>query len=114
MTLPRYKDIINLVKKGSTQEAKEKILELREAVLELQEENLELKEKLSMLKTQLQKECNMTFDGDFYWIGEGKKKEGPFCPKCFENRGLIKRIREQGIGLWCYECSTLYGGSAQK
>ncbi len=38
MALPRYKEIVELVKKGATLEAQEKIIELREAALELQEE----------------------------------------------------------------------------
>ena len=43
MALPRYKDIVELIKKGSTIEAEEQILALRKAALELQEENLDLK-----------------------------------------------------------------------
>lgn len=37
---PNYKDIIELIKKGSTIEAQEKIMELREGALALQEENI--------------------------------------------------------------------------
>ena len=40
--IPKYKDIIDLVKKGSTIEAQEKIMQLREAAMELKEENLTL------------------------------------------------------------------------
>ena len=34
MTLPRYKDIVDLIKQGATDEAQEQILVLREAALE--------------------------------------------------------------------------------
>jgi hypothetical protein len=34
--LPRYKDIVDLLKKGSTMEAQEQIMSLREGALELQ------------------------------------------------------------------------------
>jgi hypothetical protein len=44
--LPKYKDIIELIKKGSTLEAQEQILSLRESALELQEENQELKQTI--------------------------------------------------------------------
>jgi hypothetical protein len=43
--LPKYKDIVELLKKGSTIEAQEQIMNLREGALELQEENHELKQK---------------------------------------------------------------------
>ena len=50
MPIPRYSDIVDLIKKGATLEAQEKIIELREAALELQEENIRLKEELSECK----------------------------------------------------------------
>ena len=34
MPLPRYKEIVNLIKQGETDEAQEQILALREAALE--------------------------------------------------------------------------------
>ena len=43
MTMPGYKDIVELIKMGSTIEAQEKIMELRETALEFQNENLTLK-----------------------------------------------------------------------
>ena len=52
--LPRYKDIVELLKKGSTIEAQEQIMSLREGALELQEENQELKEKIRNLEIKLQ------------------------------------------------------------
>jgi len=51
--LPRYKDIVELLKKGSTLEAQEQIMSLREGALELQEENQELKSKMSELEVKL-------------------------------------------------------------
>jgi len=43
--IPTYKEIIELIKKGATIEAQEKIMELRESAIELQSENIELKQK---------------------------------------------------------------------
>lgn len=51
--LPRYKDIVELMKKGSTLEAQEQIMSLREGAIELQEENIELKAKIRELENQL-------------------------------------------------------------
>ena len=44
--LPKYKDIVDLIKKGATVEAQEKIMELREAAVNLQDEVHELREKI--------------------------------------------------------------------
>lgn len=45
MAMPSYKDIVDLIKKGATIEAQEKIMELREAAVELQDENISLRQK---------------------------------------------------------------------
>jgi len=46
MALPSYGEIMDLVKKGLTLEAQEKVIQLRESALELQAENLTLKARM--------------------------------------------------------------------
>lgn len=67
MALPRYKDIVDLLKKGATIEAQEKIMELREATLDLQEENISLKNQILELQGKVRKLESF---------------EGEPCPKC--------------------------------
>ncbi len=67
MALPSYKDIVELLKKGATIEAQEKIMELREAALALQEENINLKNKVLELQGKVRKLESF---------------EGEPCPKC--------------------------------
>lgn len=67
MALPSYKDIAELIKKGATIEAQEKIMELRESALELQEENINLKNQVLELQERVQKLESF---------------EGEPCPKC--------------------------------
>ncbi|WP_114277903.1 hypothetical protein [Thioalbus denitrificans] len=67
MALPNYKDIVELLKKGATIEAQEKIMELREAALELQEENINLKNQVIELQGKVRKLESF---------------EGEPCPKC--------------------------------
>jgi len=55
MALPSYKDIVDLLKKGATIEAQEKIMELREYALDLQEENMNLKNHILELQEQVRK-----------------------------------------------------------
>jgi hypothetical protein len=67
MAIPRYKDIVELMKKGATLEAQEKIMELREAALDLQEENINLKNKVLEIEEKVRKLESF---------------EGEPCPKC--------------------------------
>ncbi|MFA7676741.1 MAG: hypothetical protein WCY34_01070 [Candidatus Omnitrophota bacterium] len=83
--IPNYKEIIDLVKKGATIEAQEKIMELREFAMKLQEENIELRKKIKKLEKHLDDSQKMKFDGKFYYI-EGE--EYPYCPGCW---GVNKR-----------------------
>lgn len=79
--IPKYKDIVDLLKKGSTLEAQEKIMELREAVVELQDENSELKQQLKAMENQLNFNKSLRFESPFYFA---ENDEVPFCPKCWE------------------------------
>ena len=109
--LPRYKDIAELVKKGATVEAQEKIMELREAALALQEENLDLKEKISDLEKELTKKNNLKYEAPFYWKIEGEVKDGPFCQQCQDNDGKQIRLQTSGNDFWqCFTCKRHYYG----
>jgi len=67
MALPNYKEIIDLVKVGSTIEAQEKIMQLRQSALDLQEENIELRNKITDLEAKLR---------------EAESADGDLCPRC--------------------------------
>ncbi|MBU0529431.1 hypothetical protein KKF86_06720 [bacterium] len=104
MALPNYKDIVELIKKGSTLEAQEKIMELREASLELQEENSNLKKENILIKEKLELTKSLKFDGLVYWKNKGSEKEGPFCPTCHDSNGKLIRLHQQTDGWFCYTC----------
>jgi cell division septum initiation protein DivIVA len=73
--LPNYKDIIDLLKKGASIEAQEKIMELREGAIALQEENSKLKERIKELESELNKKKK--YNGMHLSIGllsENRKK----------------------------------------
>jgi len=95
MALPGYKEIIDLLKKGATLEAQEKIMELREASISLQEENFNLREELRVLKEQCVLKESLDFDGNVYWKMSNGKREGPFCPACHDSDS--KQIRLHGL-----------------
>jgi hypothetical protein len=115
--LPRYKDIVDLLKKGSTMEAQEQIMSLREGALELQEENQELKKRVRELEDSLQTKENWSKEKGRYvlvnpWGGPaqvyalkkaGAESEAPhlLCTNCFhQSRKTI--LTPQGKEGWAY------------
>ena len=75
MLLPSSKDIVELIKKGMTIEAQEKIMELREAALSLQEENINLKRQVLELQEKVRKLESF---------------EGEPCPSCRKPAWVVK------------------------
>jgi len=111
LPIPKASEIIELIKKGATIEAQEKIMELREAVLELQEENHALKNKINELEKKLEIKKKLIFDGSVYWF-KGKKREGPFCQRCYDVNQKLVRLQDiswHDIKSWyCNECKISY------
>jgi len=108
--LPNYKDIVELLKKGSTIEAQEKIMELREGALSLQEENIKLKEKIKELESELIKKKEVHWEAPSYWtIASNGSKTGPFCQQCWDNHEKLIRLQDSGNGCWeCKVCRNIY------
>lgn len=107
--LPNYKDIVDLLKKGSTLEAQEKIMELREGALALQEENLNLREKIKELEELLNQKKNLIWEAPLFWIKNGDSKEGPFCQKCYDSDEKLIRLQNVEQGHWhCKACNNSF------
>jgi hypothetical protein len=105
--LPDYKDIIDLLKKGSTIEAQEKIMELREGALALQEENMKLKTTIEGLEAKLKEKKEVVWEQPFYWINKGDSKDGPFCQKCYDSEAKLIRLQNMEKGAWrCVACNN--------
>lgn len=89
LPIPKYKEIVDLIKKGATIEAQEKIMELKEFVLDLQEDNLALRKRITELELELATKVNLRFERNVYF------KEGdniPFCPYCYESENKLIHV----------------------
>lgn len=107
--LPNYKDIIELLKKGATIEAQEKIMELREGALALQEENIQLRERIKELENELNLKKNVIYEPPYYWLKLNDKKDGPFCQNCYDSKQKLIRLQSLGKGAWrCHSCDKNY------
>jgi hypothetical protein len=108
MTLPAYKDIIELIKKGATVEAQEKIMELRETALGLQEENFSFREQIRTLEDELKLKQQLKFEKTKYWLIDGQVKDGPFCQRCYDVEKKLVRLQDYGNSWYCTECKNSY------
>lgn len=107
--LPKYQDIVELIKKGATVEAQEKIMELRETALELQEENVNLKSQVNELQQALKLKEQLRWSGSVYWLeAEAGKKEGPYCPRCYDVDGKLVRLQNWDTDWNCFQCKNLF------
>ena len=112
--LPSFKvqDIVDLIKKGATMEAQEKIMELREGAMRLQEENLEFKKQLEDLQQEVNIKKSLDWDGAVYWIKneESNEREGPYCQPCWDKDKNLVRLQhdenEGGVGVVQWYCAV--------
>jgi hypothetical protein len=114
--LPDYKEIAELLKKGLTLEAQEKIMELRVGALELQEENLKLRERVKALEGELAVARDLVFEptSGLYWIQKPDgSRDGPFCAVCHDEHKRLARLhdgrqRAAGTRWLCMVCSNTF------
>ena len=114
--LPSFnvQDLLDLMKKGATVEAQEKIIELRQAALDLQEENIALRQKVRELEQEHDRDVSITKRRGAYWTGDGTDpRHGPYCTHCYDaDRKLVLMSRSVDHTLntcWhCPHCKTSY------
>jgi hypothetical protein len=87
------KEVVELVKKGATIEAQERIMELREEAVRLKEENIKLKKRIADLNFQLEIKKNLEYEHQVYWIKKGNgTRDGPYCPLCYDKDRMLIRL----------------------
>src|SRR5437870_5116781 len=94
--LPSYNQIVDLIKKGATIEAQERIMELRGAAVDLQGENLRLTQelrdangKIAQLEEKLAERTKLRHEPPVYY------REGdniPFCQVCLERDDKLSHL----------------------
>ncbi|HWZ94573.1 MAG TPA: hypothetical protein VNW30_05205 [Opitutaceae bacterium] len=93
LPIPNYREIVDLIKKGATIEAQEKIMELRAAALALQEENLTLREENRHLKESQEMNGQLVRIGNCYFMKDDTDRKKPYCMACWDaDRKLVSLI----------------------
>jgi hypothetical protein len=93
-------EIFNIAQKTDQLELQERILKAKKEALELEEQNQVLKRENNELKIALEIKKSVIFHNDAYWIAKKENKfEGPYCPKCYEDKGkLIHLLCQDNLG----------------
>jgi len=112
MNVPIEKDIVDLVQRGATSEAEERIGALRVSAMTAQLEITSLRERVSALERELALRDTVSFDGEFYWIGEVDSRDGPYCPTCFDTERLMMRLQLRTVEEIDYETGYTRPGGA--
>ncbi len=106
-SLPNFSEIKDLVSKGMTLEAQEKLMDFRELCLELREENLALKDRVKALEKSVYQQESVTYNGNVYM---GRSERDAFCPNCKDRDGLLIHLqlnKEASAGR-CNSCGHPY------
>jgi hypothetical protein len=86
------KRLLKAIKDNDAIEASQLILELEGMALDVRDENERLRARVAELEAHIDLFEQMTFDGTFYWRGEGDEREGPYCQKCLDGERRAVRL----------------------
>lgn len=113
-------DIAKLIKDSGTSleeaEIKLKIAELIGALADakievagIQTEILKKDEVIKELNDKLNLKESVIWEKPYYWTGEGDKRDGPFCQRCYDDNQKLMRLQGGGTNFWrCSVCSSSY------
>ena len=103
------KRLLQAIKDDDSIAVSQLILELEGLALDLREENERLREQVARLEAHIDLVDQMSFDGTFYWRGEGDERHGPYCQKCLDGEHRAIRLQHKdktvsGYKSEWYEC----------
>lgn len=104
----RFKVIFDLSRKGLVEEASFQLIELQRKYVALCDENTGLKAQLQEYENILYLQRNLQSDGQFYWLITGSIKQGPFCPVCYDEQGLLTRLSGEPFARRCTYCFSSF------
>ncbi len=100
----RFKAVHDLFVKGKMDEARRELAELQRRYVTLCDENTTFKMQLQEYEDILYLARNLVFDGRFYWLETGSMRQGPFCPQCYDEDGLLMRLSGEREERFCTTC----------
>jgi DNA repair exonuclease SbcCD ATPase subunit len=94
----------------------ELIAAIAEAKLQIADITSIISEKdqtIKFLQDKINQGEEMVFEKTLYWSIEGDKKDGPFCPQCWDHDHRKTRLYNMANAYWmCRICNNSYKDSA--
>ena len=109
----RFKVINDLFSNGLIEEAGFQLVELQRRYVALCDENTTLKSQLQEYEDLVYLKDNLHLRDQFYWLVTGSIRQGPFCPKCYDQHGLLTRLSGEPPDRRCSYCGTNYRGKPE-
>lgn len=102
----RFKAVSDLFLLGEKEEARLELAELQRRYVSLCDENSTLKMQIQEYQDILYIARNLVLESEFYWLQTGSVRQGPFCPACYDNDGLLMRLSDSSGERFCTTCRT--------
>jgi hypothetical protein len=104
----RFKEINELFAQGQTEKARRQLMEMQSSFIALRDEMNMLKVRVQTFEDILYLARNLYEENGFYWLKTSGLRQGPFCPRCYENEGGLVRLERGRRGPRCPYCQTGY------
>lgn len=87
------------------------LADLKTEIAETQYILVEKDKRIKDLETKLNIRDKMVFEDPVYWMYSDGKKDGPFCPQCYDSKEKVIRLQTYGDDNWkCETCGTSFFG----
>ena len=88
--------------RGMTAELREQLSEVRMQAAALREQLADLREENTRLREQAAVRTSMVHESGLYFREvDGKDRDGPFCPGCYDDKGKQIRLQRSDDGVEC-------------
>ena len=100
----QVKEIAALAQEVHNVELYRKLVTFQADIVALQDDNFELHERVRTLQAKVNLREHLSFERNFYWLQNGNSKEGPYCPKCYNEDQEARRLLAEGSLRFCPSC----------
>jgi hypothetical protein len=109
------KDVVRLVKDIQNIELLQKMCDLQNEVFALNDTNRTLREQVTNMERALALRDRLVFEGNFYWLRDGDKRDGPYCMRCYDREKDARRMVafDRGNEFGCPSCTLVLSADGE-
>lgn len=104
----RFKEINELFMSGQIEAGRRLLMEMQSRYLALRDEMQMIKIRLQNTEAALHIARNLIIDNNFYWLNSDGIRQGPYCPRCFEQEGGLIHLEKIGDKRACPCCGEIF------